>query len=136
MLRRIPSTPLVCLVVFLSTIFLNASWAAGPDESLDILLKPNQAGSAPTVVAHKAKAPRAASKYVVAPVAVPYPPPPPMGITKVKPSMCLPFAVGAPMCILPAPRMGQWEMSAQAFFASVRGKIAVAAILSIQQFSN
>ncbi len=124
MLRRIPSTPLVCLVVFLSTIFLNASWAAGPDESLDILLKPNQAGSAPTVVAHKAKAPRAASKYVVAPVAVPYPPPPPMGITKVKPSMCLPFAVGAPMCILPAPRMGQWEMSAQAFFASVRGKIA------------
>ncbi len=55
MLRRIPSTPLVCLVLLLSTIFLNASWAAGPDESLDILLKPNQVSSAPTVVAHKAK---------------------------------------------------------------------------------
>jgi hypothetical protein len=124
MLRRIPSTPLVCLVVFLSTIFLNASWAAGPDESLDILLKPNQAGSAPTVVAHKAKAHRAASRSMAAPTAVFYPPPPPMGITKVKRPAYAPFAFCGPMCILPAPRMGQWEMSAQAFFATVRGKIA------------
>lgn len=124
MLRRIPSTPLVCLVLLLSTIFLNASWAAGPDESLDMLLKPNQVSSAPTVVAHKAKSVRTASKFVAAPVAVSYPPPLPMGITKVKRPMCPPFAFCGPMCILPAPRMGQWEMSAQAFFAHVRGKIA------------
>jgi len=30
---------------------------------------------------------------------------------------------GAPLCILPAPRAGQWEMSAQAFFAHVRGTV-------------
>ncbi len=127
MLRRIPSTPLVCLVVLLSLILLNASWAAGPDESLDMLLKPNQAGSAPTVVARKAKAVPYTSRTMATSAAIPHFQPRPMGIiTKVKPpcAPCPPFACGRPPCHLAVPRPGQWEIGVGALFAHVRGRIA------------
>ena len=119
MLRRIPSTPLVCLAVFISTILLTASWAAGPDESLDMLLKPNQVASVPTAVPHRAKSVRAASKSAaVLPGLLPYP----AGISKVK-SPCASYVACLPFLGLPSPRVGQWEMSAQALFARLRGKI-------------
>jgi len=121
MLRRIPFTPLVCLVIFLLTILSNASWAAGPDESLEILLKPNQSSviAAPAV-------PKANSRYI-SKVAAPqaaylWVPPPPLGISKVKPALSLPYEF-VPPCILPAPRMGQWEMSFQVIFANLSGYI-------------
>ena len=47
MLRRIPVTLLVYLVILLPTLFVAASWAATPDESMEILLKPNPTSSSP-----------------------------------------------------------------------------------------
>jgi len=124
MLRRIPSTPLVCLVIFLSTIFLNASWAAAPDESLDILLKPNQGVSAPVTAAHKAKT-RAGFRAAAPAAVVLYPPLPPLGITKVKPQgICGPVGPGFSGCILPMPMPGQWEMGVQMIFGRTRGIVA------------
>jgi hypothetical protein len=121
MLRRIPFTPLVSLVIFLSTIILNASWAAGPDESLEILLKPNQSSviAAPAV-------PKANSRFI-SKVAAPQAaylcvPPPPPGISKIKSSLS-PVYEFAPPCILPAPRMSQWEMSFGVIFANMGGYI-------------
>jgi len=125
MLRSIPSTPLVCLVIFLSTIFLNASWAATPDESLDILLKPNQGVSVPGPTVHKAKSRGTMGMAGAAPAVVMYPPPLPLGITKVKPpAVCGPVAGPFPGCILPKPRPGQWEMGIAAIFARTRGIVA------------
>jgi hypothetical protein len=124
MLRRIPATPLVCLAIFLTTIIANATWAAGPDESLEILLKPNQAAPSPVPAAHKTKAARrvAPQGYIGAP-GMACLPPPPFGIAKVKPAVCGPFQM-MPGCILPKLRQGQWEASVQAFFARSRGTIA------------
>lgn len=122
MLRRIPSTPLVCLAIFLSTILLNASWAAGPDESLEVLLKPNQPSSPPAPVSLKARTRYASAKQIVV---LPGPDPCmplPAGVAKVKPLIGLPY-YSAPSCILPKPRVGQWEMGAQVFFATSRGTI-------------
>jgi hypothetical protein len=122
MLRRIPFTPLVCLVVFVATSFLNPAWGAGPDESLEILLKPNKSGSSPSPTVHKAK-PRARgyARRSAAYRAFPYAPPPPPGICKVKPACVSPC--GPRGCILPRPKARQWEMSAQAFFARTRGVV-------------
>ena len=121
MLRRIPFTPLVCLVIFLSTIFLNASWAAGPDDSLEILLKPNQSSGIAAPVVPRAKS-HQISKFAAPPAAYLCVPPPPFGISKVKPAFSAPYEFVAP-CILPAPRQGQWEMSAQVIFANMGGYI-------------
>lgn len=121
MLRRIPFTPLVCLVVFASTIFITASWAAGPDESLEILLKPNKSSSSPSPTVHKARPRRAMARRAVAYRGFPYAQPLPSGITKCKPAYKSPC--GPLGCILPRPRAKQWEMSAQAFFARTRGVV-------------
>lgn len=124
MLRSNPATPLVCLVISLSLIFITTTWAATPDDSMEILLKPNQMSGSPVPAATKARH----RSTVQATRAVEYlPPTMPLapGITKVKPPLwpaCAATA-GGPICILPTPRPGQWEMSAQALFASVRGKI-------------
>jgi hypothetical protein len=123
MLRRIPSTPLVCIAISVAIICLNTAWAADPDKSLEILLKPNQPTTVQTPTIHKIKAMGRAARHG----AVPYPyayvfPPPPSGITKVKPAFV--HCGGPAPCILPSPKMRQWEMSAQALFARTRGTIA------------
>ena len=118
MLRRIPFTPLVCLVIFVSTCLFNVSWAAGPDESLEILLKPNQTSIAttPTVQATKARRMGGASYYGA----------PPALVTKVKAPIPTIYAPGfqVPTCILPMPQVGQWQIGAQALFARLRGNIS------------
>lgn len=124
MLRRTPSTLLVCLVLFLSTVLINTAWPADPQEALDVLLKPNDTGASAQVKRHKAK-PRpgyiAVSPQV--PVVVPYPPPP-AGITKVKPPAACPvYPYGMP-CLLAQPMPRQWDMSVQFIFARTRGTIA------------
>lgn len=123
MLRRTPSTLLVCLVLFLSTVLINTAWPADPQEALDVLLKPNDAGATADVKRHKAK-PRPG--YIAVPPPVPFlaPYPPPAGITKVKaPAACPVVPYGAP-CILPQPLPRQWDMSVQFIFARTRGTIA------------
>lgn len=121
MLRRIPSTPLVCLFILLSTFFVTAAWAAGPDESLEILLKPNQAGGTPVPAAQKVAARPAKMRSDVSQGRVTFVPP--AGITKVKPE-CVPFPMmGRPMCILPTTRQGQWDISGQVLFARAKGGI-------------
>jgi hypothetical protein len=104
---------------------VSGSWAAPPDESLDILLKTNQNASALSPMAQKAKPKFKSGPAMNAPqVAILYPPPPP-GITKVKPfAVCAPGAAAFDGCILPRPMPGQWEFGAQAFFARVSGRIA------------
>jgi hypothetical protein len=122
MLRRRPFTLLVCLTIFLSTIFLNASWAVGPDGSMEELLKANQAGSTQAPVSHKAKSRHASAKSIVVPPGPYLGQPLPAAIAKVKPLVGLPNYAAAP-CVLPKPRVGQWEMGAQVFFATTRGTI-------------
>jgi hypothetical protein len=121
MLRRIPATPLVCLVLFLSTLLFGAAWAAGPDESLEVLLKPDKQGASHVGATHKAT-PRQAAKYrrAATPTMIPYPP---AGICKVKPAACMGFPM-APPCILATPLPRQWELGVQVFFATMKGKIA------------
>jgi len=126
MLRSIPATLLVCLVLCLSTVFASPSWAAPPDESLDILLKSNQGASAPSSSAQRAKPRIYSAPRVSAPeVAILYPPLP-SGISKVKPLAAVCPTGVAPLegCFLPRPMPGQWEFGAQALFANVRGTIA------------
>jgi len=120
MLRRIPFTLLVCLVFCLPFFLPESPLAAGPDESLDILLRPNQA---PPMAAPAVTGPRGSRTPRVAIV-----PPPLAGITKVKAQMCGPIGgdpLGQPIFpYLPAPKMRQWEMSIQLIFANMRGSIA------------
>ncbi|MFH1116326.1 MAG: hypothetical protein V1792_20630 [Pseudomonadota bacterium] len=121
MLRRTPFTPLVCLVVFASTFFAAGAWAADPNESLEILLKPNKAGVSPSTAIHKAKArPRTLAMRSAGP-AFPYAPLPPGAITKCQPNFGPPC--GPVGCILPHPRERQWEFGAQAFFARTKGVV-------------
>jgi len=125
MLRSIPATPLVCLVISFSLIFVTTPWAATPDDSMEILLKPGPASGSPVPAATKAKH-RASAR---APRVVEYLPPTiplqPPGITKVKACTwpAYPATAWGFDCILPTPRMGQWEFSGNALFATVRGKI-------------
>jgi hypothetical protein len=124
MLRRIPSTPLVCLAIFLSIILAAAACAAGPDESLDVLLKNNQKTSTHSPVYRRAKA-RPSSFTRVRPAPAVFPCPPPfMGISKVKPGFCFPPPCGfPPPCHLPSTMPRQWEIGAQVLFARIGGKV-------------
>jgi len=127
MLRRTPSTLLVCLVFCLSTFLINNAAAADPEEALEILLKPNDASSTSVPQRVKAK-PRATyrPKRYARRVTAPFPAPPLLRrITKVKvpPRLCG-WAFWPPPCILPQPRTKQWDMSLQVIFARVRGNIA------------
>jgi hypothetical protein len=126
MLRRIPATPLVCLVIFLSTVLFGAAWAAGPDESLEVLLKPGKQGAAQAPTAQTAASRRSAPRFkaVGTPMVIPYPPAF-EGICKVKAPFPACFAYpAAPPCILATPGPRQWELSAQVFFATIRGNVA------------
>jgi hypothetical protein len=119
-LRRIPFTPLVCLVIFLLTIQTNAPWAAGPDDSLEILRKPNQTSVIAAPAVPKAKS-RPIAKVKVPEASYPCAPPIPGGISNIKPAIFRQEA--PPPCNLPAPRMGQWEMSVAVIFANMNGYI-------------
>ncbi len=130
MLRRIPTTPLVCLAVFLTAILAGNSRAANPDEALDVLLKPNEAGATPQPTALKAKGKRVhrvPSAHVPAVVAQPFAPPywqgPAGPITKVKPAPQFRPCSYRPPCILPKPMPRQWEMSTQVLFARTKGTV-------------
>ncbi len=125
MLRRTPSTLLVCLAFFASTILTGLAVAADPQEALDVLLKSNDA-SASTAV----KAPKIRTRSAPPPRRFAYRPadpyaPMPMGISKVKapPQVCAVEPWALP-CILPQPQMRQWEMSFQVLWARTRGTIA------------
>ena len=155
MLRRIPVTPLVYLAILLPTLFVAASWAATPDESMEILLKPSPTSSSPMPAVNEAKpryskrakhavayGPNVAAVYAPGPVmaygpgpAAPYGPGPAVvcgpspaamfplpPISKVKTEAWAVFPV-MPDCILPAPGMGQWDMSVGVIFARLRGKV-------------
>ncbi len=152
MLRRIPVTPLVYLAILLITLFADGSWAAAPDESMEILLKPNPTSSSPIPDVNKAKSRdthRSKRAAVYGPAVAYFPPPaaaygPPPAIAYVPPPPLVygpsPAAIfplpavskvkggwlGFPVisdCILPTPAMGQWEMEAGVIFARLRGKV-------------
>ncbi len=126
MLRRIPSTSLVCLVVLASITFISTAWAADPEQALEILLKPEKgtgssAAKAPKAVRTPAYAPERRVSKFPAPYRGPrYPKP----ITKVKPGPppCGPAAWGPP-CVIPKLRQGQWNWNFQAIFARIRGRV-------------
>ncbi|MEW6111478.1 MAG: hypothetical protein AB1664_05050 [Thermodesulfobacteriota bacterium] len=125
MLRSIPTTPLVCLVFLLSIVWAGPSWAQTPDESLEVLLKPGKAATA-APVKHKARTGvtrRAPQVNVLAPPPPPLLMPPP-GITKVKPQAAPVPCFFGPRCLVNHPQQGQWDISAQVFWARVRGTIA------------
>lgn len=127
MLRRIPTTPLVCLVVCVALVTLGSAWAATPDESLEILLKPEKAKAPSAPAAQKARPRYRRAPRPVPPAYGPMPPwPGPKAISKVKPPACLPvpYQQYRPPCVLPKPMPRQWEMSAQALFARTRGTVA------------
>ena len=112
MLRRIPYTLLVCLVLLASLTFLSTSWAVAPDESLDVLLKPNNSNLAAGPVVHQAKAKRSHLGFPAPVAGNPYFQGPSPIITKVKapqPSLCAVTAPGVG-CLLPMPRPGQWQI--------------------------
>ena len=113
MLRRIPVTPLVYLAILLTTLFADGSWAAAPDESMEILLKPNPTSSSPIPDVNKAK-PRdhhrtkrsavygSAVAYVPPPV-VAYGPPPAMAYVPPPPLVYGP----SPAAIFPLPAISK-----------------------------
>lgn len=124
MLRRIPATLPVYLAILVTTLFAAASWAAGPDDSVDFLLKPNQAANTPPPVVTRVKsspAVRPARVMDCGPAQVPVYPA--MPVMKTRPQACAMFP-GALDCLLPQPAPGQWDMSAQILFARVRGKVS------------
>lgn len=123
MLRRTPSTPLVCLVLFVSLAATNYAAAADPQESLEILLKPNSAAAAAASPAKARAARSAVAPHPVLPPQAAYSYPPPLGpISKVK---ALPQAYYAytPPCILPKPMPGQWDMTFEVIAGRVKGTI-------------
>ena len=139
MLRRIPSTLLVCLVIFLLTIPLNDSWAADSQEALDILLKPSKGSAASSVTRPKATTrPPSGVRLRQAPFPGQLAPGPPFGITKVKaaPQAACGVYPWSPPCILPQPRPGQWDMSAQLIFARTRGTIAWPRVSQYQTWNS
>jgi len=124
MLRRIPYTPLVCLVLLVSMCFLSPSWAVAPDESLDVLLKPNNTNLAASPAIHQTKAKRPNFGFPAPWAGNPYVPGP-SRITKVKalPPTLLPMSAPAMGCFLPMPRPGQWQIGVQGIYARLRGSV-------------
>lgn len=120
MLRRIPLTLLVCLAIFLSIIQPNASWAAGSDDSPEVVRKTSGTNvvaipgvpKAKTGPITKVKAPQAAFLCM---------PPAPGVVSKASPAIFRQDAF--PPNILPTSGMRQWEISVQVFFANMGGYI-------------
>ncbi|MGC8605293.1 MAG: hypothetical protein ACP5VS_16620 [Desulfomonilaceae bacterium] len=124
MLRRIPYTLLVCLGLLASCSLLSTSWAATPDESLDVLLKPNNSNLATSPVVKHSKSRRPHSGFPT-----PWSGNPafqgPCPITKVKaqpPAVCQASGPGMGL-FLPTPKPGQWQIGVQGIYARTRGTI-------------
>ena len=125
MLRRIPYTLLVCLVLLASLCFVSTSWAVNPDDSLDVLLKPNNSNLAANPVVHQTKSAKRSNFGFPAPwTGNPYVQGP-STIRKVQAPPPMFFPAAAPMigCFLPTPRVGQWQIGVQAIFANIRAQV-------------
>ncbi|MGC8658453.1 MAG: hypothetical protein ACP5U1_05205 [Desulfomonilaceae bacterium] len=123
MLRRIPYTPLVCIVILVSLCLLSTSWAVAPDESLDVLLKPNNSNLATSPVVKQAKAKKSHLGFPAPWPGNPYfQGPPPITKVKAQPSACAGPAPGFG-CLLPMPRPGQWQIGVQGIYARTRGTV-------------
>ncbi len=124
MLRRIPATLSVCLVIMMSSVFLAQAWAETPEESLDIIMNPPKGTGAPKSETYRAK-PRYEVKSARSVLPDPVLYPRRAGrITKVKPPRYYAPLCYRPPCFLPTPGPKQWEMSAQVLFARTRGTVA------------
>jgi hypothetical protein len=120
MLRRSPSTLLVCLVISISIAAAAPAWADNADQSLEVLLKPDKGTVAPVSEAYKAR-----PRYGVASARASVTPRYYGRISKVKaPPPCGPrLCVTGPPCILPTPKFRQWEVQLQVLWARARGMI-------------
>ncbi|MDQ7783843.1 MAG: hypothetical protein RDU20_13250 [Desulfomonilaceae bacterium] len=131
-MRRRPRTVLVCLV-FLYIAFPLIAVSADRD-ALHVIVNPTpqHAATAPPIVARQGlfDTTRDEAMFQTAAYAPPlhsrgtsfYPNKP---VTKCKTAMCpvVPVPTG-PSCTLPQRRWRQWELSAQTFYARVRGKLS------------
>jgi hypothetical protein len=126
MLRSLPTTLLVCIVLSVLTMSVVSAWADDPDKALDVLLKPSKNEGVPASEAGKALPPYTPqSRRSYRPVPR-WTARPPFGrpITKVKPPcVSIPCAF-TPPCILPRAGCKQWEMSASVTWARVWGTVA------------
>lgn len=124
MLRRKPTTLLVCLVLLTSTFLLGAAWAtppaAAPEKTLD---KPQVSAQGATSVAKPKAITKVKPLAMAPPCAYPFAQP---EIFKVKPVYMLPYAAGVQWtdCYLPTTQVRQWDVSAGVLFARLRGKVA------------
>ncbi|MFH0825810.1 MAG: hypothetical protein V2B18_23895 [Pseudomonadota bacterium] len=128
MLRRIPATPLVCLLLWILAFSVGHALAEDPEKSLEILLKPKK--TADTVATQQAASEYPAAKSAgrkASAKARQFIPMGPYGpITKVKPLGIVPQPVPCaykPECLLPKPAPGQWDISAQVLFARVKSTL-------------
>jgi hypothetical protein len=127
MLRRIPATLLVCIAIFVAAFAVGTAGARTPEESVDILLKPNlAAGRASEDGAGVRTRQRAQPKTSYAPVRPIFQFPQGLHrpIIKVRPEIaCAPVTCTGYGCFLPKPAKGQWELGFQTFFARVKGTL-------------
>ncbi|MEW6352031.1 MAG: hypothetical protein AB1646_23520 [Thermodesulfobacteriota bacterium] len=125
MLRRIPATLLVCLAILVAVFAISPAGARTPEESVDILLKPNLAGGAANEDGAGVKARHRARTKAVYPATRPLFQAPHGGpIIKVRPPLkYVPCGFGGDVCFLPKPAPGQWDLSLQTFFARTKGSI-------------
>ena len=124
MLRSLPTTLLVCIVLSVLTMASVPARADDPDKALDVLLKPSKNEGVPAPEVSRAKPSfqtEARRSYRPRARILPYRAPR-RPITKVKAPPFLPCV--PPPCILPQPRCGQWEMTAAVIWARVRGSVA------------
>ena len=125
MLRSLPTTLLVCIVLSVLTMSSVSAWADDPDKALDVLLKPSKNEGVPAPEVRRAKPSfQTEARRSYRPRARWMPYGAPRGpITKVKAPPFLPCGFKPP-CILPQPRCKQWEMTAGVTWARVRGTVA------------
>lgn len=124
MLRRLPTTLLVCLALAMSAAMLGNAWAAhseGSPEKLLIASPVAAQGLTAGVTPKPIVKVKPAAIYPTCPYGYVRP-----DVRKVKPAYMIPYgaAVQPVECYLPTAQTGQWDMSAGILFARLRGKIA------------
>ncbi|MGB6068701.1 MAG: hypothetical protein WBG50_28155 [Desulfomonilaceae bacterium] len=125
MMRRIPYTLLVCLVLLISTAWLAPIWAAQVEDSPDKILREPQAGSTGTPADAKTRViTKVKHRSRFYPICnCPYYN---SGITKVKPTCTYPYTTGPRYVsgVVPVMGKGRWEISGGVLFAALRGSVA------------
>ena len=124
MMRRIPYTPLVCLIFLTATIFAGPAWAAPIVDTAENSLAKSQVIPQSAMGDLKPKAIVKVKPPTPFPTcAYPFVSP---EITKVRPDYMHRYATEPQFAlqVLPAPRVGRWDMSVGVLFARLRGKIA------------